>query len=95
MGPGQGADVRRVPFLPLSLHQVAAASGAVWADAARATPWFHGKADGDNAGRTAHQRGVKVLAELDIDQVIFSAGWACTAVMLSAHLTTAVQSRGF
>jgi hypothetical protein len=95
LGAGQGAGVRRVPFLPPLLHQVTAASWAVWADAARAATWFHGQADDDDAGGTGHQRGVEVLAKLDIDQVVFPAGWACTAVMLSAHLTTAVQSRGF
>jgi hypothetical protein len=79
VGPG--------PPLPLLLllHQSTPAPWAVWADSARAASLFHGDANDGGAVWTAHQRRVKVLAELDIDQEVFPAGWACSAVVLLAH----------
>jgi hypothetical protein len=82
---------RRV--LLAALHHSTPAARTVGAYATRAASLLHEEVDDGGPGGTSHQRRVEVLAELDINQVALPARWAYTAVVLNAHLTTAVGRR--
>jgi len=70
---------------PALLHHHTPAVPTVWTDRTWTVTFSHVNAVDDGTVEAVEELWVEEVAEFDIDQIIFPAGWAVRGDVLSAH----------